>query len=69
MTLPHTLITQTQAFLIETIITACLIIVVCAVWDKRNETKGDSVPLRFGLIITALSMVAVSGNSLIKQIM
>ncbi|CAG9863152.1 unnamed protein product [Phyllotreta striolata] len=58
MTLPHKLITPMQALAIETIITATLIIVVCAVWDKRNEDKQDSVPVRFALIVAAISMVA-----------
>ncbi|XP_056634906.1 aquaporin AQPAn.G-like isoform X2 [Diorhabda sublineata] len=58
MTLPHTLLTPMQALAIETIITATLIIVVCAVWDKRNEDKSDSVPLRFAFVIAGISMVA-----------
>ncbi|KAJ8942290.1 hypothetical protein NQ318_005608 [Aromia moschata] len=58
MTLPHSLITTLQALAIETIITSVLIIVVCAVWDKRNADKPDSVPLRFGFVIVAISMVA-----------
>lgn len=60
MTLPHTLLTTLQALAIETIITTVLIIIVCAVWDKRNADKSDSVPLRFGFVIVAISMVAVS---------
>lgn len=58
MTLPHTLLTTLQALAIETIITTILIIIVCAVWDKRNADKSDSVPLRFGFVLVAISMVA-----------
>ncbi|CAH1113825.1 unnamed protein product [Psylliodes chrysocephalus] len=58
MTLPHKLISPMQALVIEIIITTTLIIVVCAVWDKRNEANQDSTALRFGLIVAAISMVA-----------
>lgn len=58
MTLPHILLTPIQALAIEIIITATLIIVVCAVWDKRNEDKPDSVPLRFAFVVAGISMVA-----------
>ncbi|KAG5882002.1 hypothetical protein JTB14_035289 [Gonioctena quinquepunctata] len=58
MTLPHSLITPIQALAIEIIITTTLIIVVCAVWDKRNAHNSDSLPLRFGFVIVAISMVA-----------
>ncbi|KAJ8911830.1 hypothetical protein NQ315_012560, partial [Exocentrus adspersus] len=58
MTLPNNLITSLQALAIEIIITTILIVVVCAVWDKRNIDKPDSVPLRFGFVIVAISMVA-----------
>ncbi|XP_074032759.1 aquaporin AQPAe.a isoform X2 [Leptinotarsa decemlineata] len=58
MTLPHSLLTPIQALVIETIITATLIVVVCAVWDARNADKPDSVPMRFAFIVVAISMVA-----------
>ncbi|XP_018572435.1 aquaporin-like isoform X2 [Anoplophora glabripennis] len=58
MTLPNTLLTTLQALAIETIITTILIIIICAVWDKRNADKSDSVPLRFGFVLVAISMVA-----------
>lgn len=58
MTLPLERVTTIQALAIETIITTVLIIIVCAVWDKRNADKPDSVPLRFGFVIVAISMVA-----------
>lgn len=46
--------------MIETILTTVLILVCCAVWDRRNADKPDSTPLRFGFIISAIGMVAVS---------
>ncbi|CAG9813987.1 unnamed protein product [Phaedon cochleariae] len=58
MTSPHKLITTMQALAIEIIITAVLIIVILAVWDKRNADKPDSVAIRFGFVIAAISMVA-----------
>ncbi|XP_050510894.1 aquaporin AQPAe.a-like isoform X1 [Diabrotica virgifera virgifera] len=58
MTLPHPKITAMQALAIETIISTTLILIVCAVWDKRNEKNTDSTPLRFALIIAGISMAA-----------
>lgn len=49
-----------QAMIIEAILTTILILVCCAVWDRRNADKPDSTPLRFGFIIAAIGMVAVS---------
>jgi aquaporin related protein len=47
-----------QGLGIETVITTLLILICCAVWDKRNAEKADSLPLRFGLAIAAISMAA-----------
>jgi aquaporin related protein len=48
------------------VITTLLILICCAVWDKRNAEKADSLPLRFGLAIAAISMAAVSIEKLYK---
>lgn len=57
-TMPNSQITSTQALSIEFIITAVLMLVCCGVWDPRNSKHHDSVPLRFGLAITALAIAA-----------
>jgi len=51
-------ISSVQGLGIEIVISTVLILICCAVWDKRNADKPDSVPLRFGLAISAISMVA-----------
>ncbi|CAH2002666.1 unnamed protein product [Acanthoscelides obtectus] len=58
MTLPHEKITTLQAMAIELVITTTLIIVVCAVWDKRNAHNTDSTPIRFALVVVGISMAA-----------
>lgn len=57
--MPNAAISPTQAVSIEFIITAVLMLVCCGVWDPRNAKHHDSVPLRFGLAITALAIVGV----------
>lgn len=59
-TLPHQTVSPMQAMILEVIITAVLVLVCAGVWDKRNSNKHDSVPIRFGLVIAALTMAAVS---------
>lgn len=44
--------------LVEFLITLCLILVCAGVWDSRNKTKMDSVPIKFGLTIAGLAMCA-----------
>lgn len=46
--------------LIEILITLVLVLANCAAFDPVNAEKGDSVSVRFGLIVGALIMVAVS---------
>lgn len=55
-TVPHEKISIIQALFIETIITGVLIVLCCAVWDKRNANKLDSVALRFGFAVSGLSI-------------
>lgn len=57
---PHDEITEIDAFIIEYIATSVLISICCALWDGRNDTKQDSVPIKFGLAITILSVIFVS---------
>lgn len=60
MTWPHPDVTVWQALGIEFMATMVLVLVCCGVWDPRNAHTHDSVSLRFGLVITALALVAVS---------
>lgn len=60
MTWPHPDVTVWQALGIEFMATMVLVLVCCGVWDPRNAHTHDSVGLRFGLVITALALVAVS---------
>nr|CAD7258471.1 unnamed protein product [Timema shepardi] len=55
VTLPHPELSAFQAVLAEGLATSVLILVVCAVWDKRNERNTDSVPLRFGFTVMAIA--------------
>lgn len=48
-----------KAFWVEFFITMGLILICCGVWDPRNKNHHDSVPLRFGLAISALALVGV----------
>ncbi|XP_051175447.1 aquaporin AQPAe.a-like isoform X2 [Leptopilina boulardi] len=47
-----------QGLIVEGIATAVLMMIACAVWDKRNEKNTDSVPIKFGLAVTALATAA-----------
>lgn len=61
-TAPHEDLTEIDAFVIEYIATSVLISICCALWDPRNNTKQDSVPIKFGLSITILSVIFVSNR-------
>lgn len=58
VTLPSQ-VTTPQAFGIEFVATAILVIVCCGVWDPRNARHHDSVAIRFGLAIACLACSAV----------
>lgn len=51
-------LTPWQGLAVEFLITCVLISVCCGVWDPRNATKQDSLPVRFGLAIACLSLTA-----------
>lgn len=53
---PHPQITTMQGFWIEFILTAMLIFTTCSAADSRNITFQDSLPIRFGLTVTCLSL-------------
>lgn len=47
-----------QGLAVEFIASSMLILVCCAVWDRKNSDKHDSVSVRFGLTIAVLAMAA-----------
>ncbi|XP_016947348.1 aquaporin isoform X1 [Drosophila biarmipes] len=58
LTLVNSTLTCWQGLAVEFLITCALIAICCGVWDPRNATKQDSVPVRFGLAIACLSLTA-----------
>lgn len=59
-TAPHDDLNEFEVFACEYIATTVLISICCAVWEPRNNTKQDSVAIKFGLAITILSYIFVS---------
>ncbi|XP_070525282.1 aquaporin-like isoform X1 [Cardiocondyla obscurior] len=53
----HADLSAIQGLVIEGIATAVLTIVVCSVWDIRNEKNSDSVPIKFGGTVAVLATV------------
>lgn len=68
-TVPRYDVTDVQAFGIEFVATAALILVCCAVWDERNSHLHDSVSLRFGFVIFMLACSAgpFTGASMVSD--
>lgn len=63
---PNPLLSMSQAFWSEFVFSALLSLLACAVWDRRNLDKHDSVSLRFGLGVFAIAYggVQYSGCSM-----
>ncbi|KAL6261139.1 hypothetical protein P5V15_008666 [Pogonomyrmex californicus] len=51
----HADVSAIQGLVVEGISTAVLMLVVCSVWDVRNEKNSDSVPIKFGLTVAVLA--------------
>ncbi|XP_018313333.1 aquaporin isoform X1 [Mycetomoellerius zeteki] len=51
----HADLSAIQGLIIEGIATAILMMIVCSVWDPRNEKNTDSVPIKFGLTVIVLA--------------
>jgi aquaporin related protein len=47
-----------KACVVEFMATFIMALAICASWDPRNYTKGDSVSLRIGLIVFLLNITA-----------
>ncbi|KAK3926109.1 Aquaporin AQPAe.a [Frankliniella fusca] len=63
---PNPMLTGSQQFWSEFVFSALLSLLACAVWDRRNLDKHDSVSLRFGLGVFAIAYggVQYSGCSM-----
>ena len=63
---PNPMLSAGQQFWSEFIFSALLSLLACAVWDRRNLDKHDSVTLRFGLGVFAIAYggVQYSGCSM-----
>lgn len=59
------LISVLQGFLVEFLISLILVFVFCGVIDKRNKHNTDTIPVRFGMTVAGLAMVAVSIRQLL----
>lgn len=60
VTMPATGLGVTQAFFVEFICTGILVLAICGIWDPRNKKHTDSTPLRAGLTVAVLVLIAVS---------
>ena len=60
MTMPLNDLSIWQSVVIEFLATSVLIFVNCGVWEPKNCIYGDSVALRIGLTVAALSIAIVS---------
>lgn len=58
-TIPHTDVTDIQAILIEFFATMVLVLISISAWDPANAKKQDSISLKLGLTVSALSMAFV----------
>ena len=45
--------------MVEFLATFIMALAICASWDPKNSSKGDSVPIRIGLIVFLLNISAV----------
>uniref|UniRef100_A0A182SSL8 Uncharacterized protein n=1 Tax=Anopheles maculatus TaxID=74869 RepID=A0A182SSL8_9DIPT len=58
VTAPHASLTTGAALAIEFIVTGILIWACCGVWDPRNAKHQDSGPVKFALLVAAISVAA-----------
>lgn len=49
-----------KAFLVEFVLTSVLIYLCLAVWDERNLKWGDSIAVKFAVLITMVCLTGVS---------
>ncbi|XP_049540057.1 aquaporin-like [Anopheles darlingi] len=58
VTAPHDSLSTGSALAIEFLVTGILIWSCCGVWDPRNAKHQDSGPLKFALLVAAISVAA-----------
>uniref|UniRef100_A0A1Y9HA91 Uncharacterized protein n=1 Tax=Anopheles farauti TaxID=69004 RepID=A0A1Y9HA91_9DIPT len=58
VTAPHASLSVGAALAIEFIVTGILIWACCGVWDPRNAQHQDSGPVKFALLVAAISVAA-----------
>ncbi|XP_015430967.1 PREDICTED: aquaporin-like [Dufourea novaeangliae] len=51
----HNELSVMQGLLLEGIGTGILMLVACAIWDKKNKDNKDSIPIKFGFTVAALA--------------
>jgi aquaporin rerated protein, invertebrate len=51
----HKDLSAIQGLVLEGLATAILMLVVCSVWDSRNEKNSDSVSIKFGLTVAVIA--------------
>uniref|UniRef100_A0A336K939 CSON015249 protein n=2 Tax=Culicoides sonorensis TaxID=179676 RepID=A0A336K939_CULSO len=66
VTMPATGLGIIQAFFVEFTCTGILVLAICGIWDPRNKKHTDSTPLRAGLTVAVLVLIAgpYTGGSL-----
>jgi len=54
----HPELSTMQGLLSEFVASGILVLVCCAIWDRKNKDRHDSVSVRFGLAVAGLAMTA-----------
>lgn len=59
-TVPNPTVSIAQALTVEYVATMVLVTISCTAWDPRNAKLQDSIALKLGLTVSALSIAFVS---------
>ncbi|XP_057318590.1 aquaporin AQPcic-like [Microplitis mediator] len=57
VTMVNPKVSGAQGFMVEMMATMTLMLIACAVWDRRNASNTDSTAIRFGLGVTCLATI------------
>lgn len=66
-TVPQADLSAVQVFFLEFFSTMVLITLCCTAWDSQNESRQDSIPLKIGLAVSAMSVAVVCIYILIRE--